>query len=67
LGHPQAIVDNWSVRRTRRASGTINVIAHFNKWQELGMSMTGGLYEAALTIEGFNNSGSARITLVIKK
>jgi endo-1,4-beta-xylanase len=52
----------WSVRRTPRTSGTISVSEHFKKWQELGMDMTGGLYEVALTVEGYNNSGTAEIT-----
>jgi len=60
-GNNSNFTQYWSVRQTRRTSGTINVTAHFNKWVELGMPM-GGLYEVALTIEGFNNSGSATVT-----
>jgi len=52
----------WSVRQTRRSSGgVVSVSEHFKKWEELGMPL-GFLYEAALTIEGFNSSGSAEIT-----
>jgi len=51
----------WSVRRTSRLSGTISVSEHFKKWEELGMPL-GGLYEAALTVEGFNNIGAVTIT-----
>jgi endo-1,4-beta-xylanase len=61
-GNSTNFTQYWSVRRTRRTSGTINVTAHFNKWQELGMPMTGGLYEVALTAEGFNNTGSVNVT-----
>jgi len=69
-GRNTTFLQYWSVRQTRRTSGTIDVSAHFNKWQELGMPMSGGLYEVALTIEGFNNGGNAKVsqnTLLIKK
>jgi len=56
----------WSVRQDKRLSGTIDVSAHFNEWNKLGMPM-GGLYEVALTVEGFNNVGSAKITKNILK
>jgi endo-1,4-beta-xylanase len=51
----------WSVRRTRRTSGTISVSEHFKKWESLNMKL-GNLYETALCVEGYNSSGSAEIT-----
>lgn len=51
----------WSVRRTRRTSGTISVSEHFNKWESMGMPM-GKMHEVALTVEGYQSSGSANIT-----
>jgi endo-1,4-beta-xylanase len=51
----------WSVRQTRRTSGTISVSKHFSKWESLGMKL-GKLYETALCVEGYNSSGSAEIT-----
>ncbi len=51
----------WSVRRSKRTSGTISVSEHFKAWERLGMSM-GRMYEVALTVEGYQSSGSASIT-----
>lgn len=50
----------WSVRQSKRSSGTISVSEHFKKWESLGMPM-GNLYEVALTAEGYQSSGSANI------
>ena len=51
----------WSVRQTKRTGGTISVSEHFKKWESLGMPM-GKMYEVALTVEGYQSSGSADIT-----
>ena len=51
----------WSVRQDKRSSGTINVGAHFAAWEDMGMPM-GKLYEAALTVEGYQSSGSAVVS-----
>ncbi|QXG62908.1 glycoside hydrolase family 11 protein, partial [Bacillus spizizenii] len=37
----------WSVRQTKRTSGTVSVSEHFKKWESLGMPM-GKMYETAL-------------------
>lgn len=50
----------WSVRRSKRTSGTISVSEHFKKWESLGMEM-GKMYEVALTVEGYQSSGSADV------
>ena len=50
----------WSVRRNKRTSGTISVSNHFNAWESHGMPM-GNMYEVALTIEGYQSSGSADV------
>ena len=50
----------WSVRTTKRTSGTISVSEHFKKWESLGMQM-GKMYEVALTVEGYQSSGSANV------
>lgn len=50
----------WSVRRNKRTSGTISVSDHFNRWESLGMPM-GKMYEVALTVEGYQSSGSANV------
>lgn len=50
----------WSVRTSKRTSGTITVSEHFKKWASMGMSM-GKLYEVALNVEGYQSSGSADV------
>lgn len=50
----------WSVRRSKRTSGTISVSEHFKAWENLGMEM-GNMYEVALTVEGYQSSGSADV------
>ncbi|RDU23154.1 1,4-beta-xylanase [Anaerosacchariphilus polymeriproducens] len=51
----------WSVRTSKRTSGTISVSEHFKAWERLGMSM-GKMYEVSLTVEGYQSSGSASVT-----
>lgn len=50
----------WSVRTSKRTSGTISVTEHFKAWANKGMSL-GKIYEAALNIEGYQSSGSANV------
>jgi hypothetical protein len=50
----------WSVRTSKRTSGTISVTQHFNKWANKGMTL-GKMYECALTVEGYQSSGSADV------
>lgn len=50
----------WSVRTSKRTSGTISVSEHFKAWERLGMTM-GKMYEVALTVEGYQSSGSANV------
>jgi len=54
----------WSIRNSKRTSGTISVSKHFEAWADKGLvSISNGkLYEAALKVEGYQNSGSAEIT-----
>nr|AFN70714.1 xylanase [Paenibacillus xylaniclasticus] len=51
----------WSVRTSKRTSGTISVTDHFNAWASRGMQL-GKMYEVSLTVEGYQSSGSATIT-----
>jgi hypothetical protein len=51
----------WSVRQSKRTSGTITVSDHFKAWEGKGMTM-GKMYEVALTVEGYQSSGNAKIT-----
>ncbi len=50
----------WSVRTSKRTSGTISVSEHFKAWERMGMEM-GLMYEAALTVEGYQSSGWADV------
>lgn len=50
----------WSVRTTKRTSGTITVSDHFKAWESMGMKM-GKMYETALTVEGYQSSGTAKV------
>ncbi len=50
----------WSVRTSKRTSGTISVTEHFKAWERMGMEM-GNLYEVALNVEGYQSSGSANV------
>lgn len=50
----------WSVRTSKRTSGTISVSEHFKAWESMGMKM-GKMYETALTVEGYQSSGSANV------
>lgn len=58
----------WSVRRPEnmRLSGTIDVMAHFNAWKELGMGFGDTMYEVSFCVEGYGGnaggSGHANVT-----
>lgn len=50
----------WCVRREQRSKGSLNVGTVFATWEALGMEM-GKLYEASLTVEGYQSRGSATV------
>jgi len=56
----QTFQQYWSVRTSKRTSGTISVTQHFNAWENRGMRL-GKMYEVALTVEGYQSSGSANV------
>lgn len=47
----------FSIRKTTRNSGSIQVSEHFKKWESLGMTM-GKMYEVSFVVEGYQSSGS---------
>jgi len=47
----------FSVRKTARDCGTIDITAHFKKWEELGMKM-GKMHEAKILGEAGSTSGA---------
>jgi endo-1,4-beta-xylanase len=52
----------WSVRTSKRTSGTISVSDHFKAWESKYGMQLGKMYEVALTVEGYQSSGSADVT-----
>ena len=50
----------WSVRTSKKTSGTISVTDHFRAWSRMGMKL-GNLYEVALNVEGYQSSGFANV------
>lgn len=50
----------WSVRKGKRTEDTIDLTEHFRRWEEMGLEL-GYLYEVALTVEGYQSSGTAKI------
>jgi len=50
----------WSVRKGKRTEDAIDLTAHFKAWEEQGLEL-GKLYEVALTVEGYQSSGTAKV------
>ena len=50
----------WSVRTAKKTKGTIHVNHHFYNWQQMGLKL-GKMYEASLTVEGYQSSGDANV------
>ena len=48
----------WSVRKTKRTSGTITCANHFNAWENKGMKI-GSLYEVSFNVEAYQSSGGS--------
>lgn len=46
----------FSIRKDKRSVGTISISEHFEKWEELGMTM-GKMYEVSMVVEGYQSSG----------
>ena len=53
----------WSIvlEGQKRSSGTITVSEHFAAWEAFGITL-GGLHEVALNVEGWESSGTAKVT-----
>ncbi|MFW5801169.1 MAG: glycoside hydrolase family 11 protein [Spirochaeta sp.] len=64
----QTFYQYWSVRKPgqERTSGTIDIAAHFDAWQELDMTFGDVLHEVSFCVEGYsgsrNGSGRASVT-----
>lgn len=62
----QTFKQYWSIRQTRRTSGTIPISEHFQAWADADLDMSGKMYEVAFCIEAFggdsrNASGKANV------
>lgn len=55
----------WSVRQGKRTSGSITVGNHFAAWEAKDMDM-GALYEVSMTVEGYQSSGTATVSMSIE-
>lgn len=47
----------FSIRRDLRNKGTIDISAHFEKWESLGLEM-GKMFEVSFVVEGYQSSGN---------
>ena len=53
----------WSVRTSKRSSGTVTTANHFNAWKKAGLSLGTYNYQV-VAVEGYNSAtGSATITV----
>nr|AVD68964.1 endo-beta-1,4-xylanase [Caldicoprobacter sp.] len=51
----------WSVRTSKRTSGTVTVTDHFRAWAAKGLNL-GTIDQITLCVEGYQNSGYANMT-----
>jgi hypothetical protein len=51
----------FAVRTDLRTEGTITISDHFQAWDNLGLDMSGVMYEVSLCVEGFYGAGNANI------
>ena len=61
IKNTQTFPQYFSVRKSARSCGHIDVTAHFKKWESLGMQM-GKMYEAKVLVEAGGGSGSFDVT-----
>lgn len=52
----------WSVRRSHRTTGTVDVTAHFEGWKKLGLRPGNPIFQM-ITLEGFKGEGYLDFTV----
>ncbi|RAK79330.1 glycoside hydrolase family 11 protein [Aspergillus fijiensis CBS 313.89] len=53
---------HWSVRRSHRSTGTVDVSTHFQRWKELGLDPGTPIFQM-VTLEGFSGKGYLDFTV----
>ncbi len=59
----KTVYQYWSIRTSKRTSGTVSVIEHFKAWESLGMDMW-DMNDVSLLVEGYQSNGRADVTSV---
>ena len=54
---PATFPQYFSIRQTRRQSGTISITEHFKEWEKLGMKLGSNMYEAKFLVEAGDGRG----------
>jgi endo-1,4-beta-xylanase len=53
----------WSVRKSKRSSGTVDVGAHFRAWANAGLRLGTNHYYQIMACEGYHSTGNCNITV----
>jgi len=51
----------WSVRKEKKTEGAVTLGDHFKAWEELGLDLSGEVYEVSFCVEGYQSSGKAGV------
>jgi endo-1,4-beta-xylanase len=56
-GSNRSFIQFFSIRQTRRQSGTISITEHFKEWERIGMRLGTNMYEAKFLVEAGGGMG----------